>query len=113
MSDMIWRLRLERSRCQLILDSGEEIGDSDDLLLLPRAAHSERDRVRLGLALSDDGHVRNLHHLAFAYPVVECVRAIIEMHAHTACLETLHYRQRKSLDLIGNRDDSHLLRRQP
>src|ERR1700738_2891360 len=110
---MIWRLRRERSRCQLVLDSGEEIGDSDDLLLLPRPAYSERNRVGLGLTLSDDSHVGDLHHLAFADPVVEGLGAIVEMHAHTACLETLHHRLSESLDLVGNRYHPPLLRRQP
>src|ERR1700682_2551041 len=108
---MIWRLRLERSRCQLVLNSGEEIGDSDDLLLLPRPAHSECNRVGLGLTLSDDSHVRDLHHLAFPYPVIECLRSIVEMHAHTACLESLHHRLSESLDLVRNRNAPHWFRR--
>ena len=33
----------------------------DRLLLLPGAAEAQRDRARLGLALSDDRHVRHLH----------------------------------------------------
>src|SRR5688572_19724061 len=106
-------LRCVRSCGQLVHDTRNKISYGEYLLLLPRPAHAQGERITLGFALSYDGHVRNLEGLGLAYSIIQRLGPIVEMHAGATNLEALDNRLGSVTRLIRDRNHSHLLRSEP